>query len=453
MKGLWAAVIFFLVCVFFGLISFISIFYWGNYVAYSIDEKSLFFGRPFGITSNNGTSKLPQIAAQGSNVYVVWQDNAPGNYDIFFTYSSDNGSSFAPVHRLSNNTGASELPQIAAQGSEVYVVWQDNTPGNYDIFFTHSSDNGSSFAPVRSLSNNNGTSQLPQIAAQDGNVYVVWQDNTTGNYDIFFRRSLANGAKFNDHNLSKNNGTSQLPQIAAQGNNVYVVWQDNTTGNYDILFKRSSNNGNGFKSVNLENTNGTSVFPQITLDGNNVYVVWQDNTPGNDDIFLQRTLSNGTKFGDRNISNNNGTSERPQISISNGEIYVTWRDNDRGLYDVFFRHSKKDSATGRSEFGPSYNLNSSGESGSPILTTGSEFLYAVWTSSLDKKDKNVLEFYPFMVFRDNSGNSIPLTRLSSNQSMSNPDIAVSNENAFLVWEVTEAGNSDIFFKKISAGSF
>ena len=242
-------------------------------------------------------------------------------------------------------------------------------------------------------------------------------------------------------------------KLLLQGSNVYVVWQDNTPGNYDILFKRSSNNGNGFKSVNLENSNGTSVFPQIALDGNNVYVVWQDNTPGNDDIFLQRTLSNGTKFGDRNISNNNGTSEKPQISIPNGEIYVTWRDNDRGIYDIFFRHGKTDSETGRTEFGPSYNLNSSGESSSPTLTTGSEFLYAVWTSYLDKKDKNVLEFYPFMLFADNSGNSIPLTRLSSNQSMSNPDVAVSNENAFLVWEVTGAGNSDILFKKISAGSF
>ena len=54
---------------------------------------------------------------------------------------------------------------------------------------------------------------------------------------------LSNGTKFKDRNVSKNNGTSQLPQIAAQGNNVYVVWQDNTPGNYDILLKRSPNNG------------------------------------------------------------------------------------------------------------------------------------------------------------------------------------------------------------------
>ena len=247
--------------------------------------------------------------------------------------------------------------------------------------------------------------------------------------------------------------TSELPQIAVQGSNVYVVWQDNTPGNYDILFKRSSNNGNGFKTVNLKNSNGTSVFPQIALDGSNVYVVWQDNTPGNYDIFLQRSLSNGTKFGDRNISNNNSTSEMPQISLSDGQIYIIWRDNDRGIYDVFFRHGQKDSGTGKSEFAPSYDLNSTGESAGPIITSGSELVYGLWTSHLDKSDKSVLEFYPFMLFGDYSANSIPLTRLSSNQSVSNPDIAVFGQNAFLVWEGAEAGNSDIFFKKISAGSF
>ena len=58
-----------------------------------------------------------------------------------------------------------------------------------------------------------------------------------------------------------------------------------------------------------------------------------------------------------------------------------------------------------------------------------------------------------MLFEDESGDSIPLTRLSSNQSVSNPDIVVSDEDAFLVWEGRRAGNSDIFFKKISTKFF
>ena len=445
--------LYFILDVFFVLLLFIIFDNLSYFVVYGIQEKSLFFGHQFNISLSDGTSQFPQVAVQDNNVYVVWQDNTPGNYDIFFTHSSDNGKSFAPVRNMSNNNGTSELPQIAAQDNNVYVVWQDNTPGNYDIFFTHSSDNGKSFAPVRNMSNNNGTSELPQIAAQDNNVYVVWQDNTPGNYDIFFQRSLSNDTKFKDRNVSKNNGTSQFPQIAAHDNNVYVVWQDNTPGNYDILLKRSPNHGEGFRSVNLKNSNGTSQFPQIAVQDNNSYVLWQDNTPGNYDIFLQHFLSNGTKFNYRNLSNNNGTSELPHLSVSSNDIYVIWRNNDKGVHSVFFRHGQIDNITGKTEYGPSYSLNQTGEPSQAKMVTGSEHFYGVWTAYLNKSDASVLEFYPFMLLEDNSGDSIPLTRLSSNESVSNPDIATRNGDTFLVWESTGAGNKDIFFKKLSTNFF
>jgi glutaredoxin len=352
-KGMNEFAFYFILCVLFVFLLFIMFDMLSFYFAYGVQEKSLFFGRQFDISSNNGTSELPQIAVQGNNIYVVWQDNTPGNYDIFFTHSSDNGNSFAPVLNLSNNSG-----------------------------------------------------------------------------------------------------TSELPQIAVQGNNIYVVWQDNTPGNYDILFKRSTNYGEGFRGVNLKNSNGTSQFPQIAVNGNNVYVVWQDNTPGNYDIFLQRTLSNGTKFKYRNLSNNNGTSELPQLSVSSNNIYVIWKDNnDTGVHKMFFKHGQKDNATGKIEYSNSYSLNQSGEPAQAKIVTGSEYFYGVWTTYLNKKDVSALEFYPFRLFGDNSGNSIPLTRLSLNESVSNPDIATRDDDAFLVWESTEAGNRDIFFKKLSRNFF
>jgi hypothetical protein len=340
-----------ILCVFLVFLLFNSFYNLNYQFTHGIEERSLFFGPQFGISANNGTSENPQIAVEGNNVYVVWQDNTPGNYDIFFTHSSDNGSSFAPVSTL-----------------------------------------------------------------------------------------------------SKNNGTSENPQIAVEGNNVYVVWQDNTPGNSDILFKRSPNNGDRFRGVNLKNTNGTSENPQIAVGGNNVYVVWQDNTPGNYDIILQRILSNGTKFKERNLSNNNGTSEMPQISVSNLNSYIIWQDNTEGGYKIFFKHAQKNNATGKTDFGPSYSLNDSGDSAQPKIA-GSEIKYGVWITYLDKKAKSVLEFYPFMLFDDRSGDSIPLTRLSSNKSLSNPELAVSGNNAFIVWESAAAGNKDIFFKKVSAKSF
>ena len=43
--------------------------------------------------------------------------------------------SFGSTKNLSNNDGDSSNPQIISSGGKIYVVWQDDTPGNFDIFF------------------------------------------------------------------------------------------------------------------------------------------------------------------------------------------------------------------------------------------------------------------------------------------------------------------------------
>ena len=117
---------------------------------------------PINLSNNTGGSFIPQLAASGNNVYVTWEDNTPGNNDIFFVASNNNGTSFGTPINLSNNTGGSFDPQIAVSGNNIYVTWGDNTPGNNDIFVI---SNAQPFGTPINISNNPGTSQNPQIAA------------------------------------------------------------------------------------------------------------------------------------------------------------------------------------------------------------------------------------------------------------------------------------------------
>ena len=216
------------------------------------------------ISNNTGESGQPQIALSGNNVYVTWADRTPGiNFDIFFAVSIDNGQTFSTPINLSNNTGGSTEPQIAVSGTNVYVTWIDNTPGNFniDIFFAVSIDNGQSFSTPINLSNNTGLSSQQQIAASGNNVYIVWTDSTPGNNDILFATSNDNGQSFNTINISNNAGGSFQPQIALSGNNVYVTWADATPGNSDIFV--ISNDRPFGTPINLSNNAGSSSTPQI----------------------------------------------------------------------------------------------------------------------------------------------------------------------------------------------
>jgi Neuraminidase (sialidase) len=128
--------------------------------------------------------------------------------------STDNGATWKPVKNLSNNAGDSNTPEIAVSGPNVLVTWSDKSNGNYEIFLRRSVDNGAIFQPLVQISNNAGDSLDPQVTTVGPNVYIAWDDTTPGKYDIFLRRSADNGATWSAvKNLSSNPGYSFLVPV------------------------------------------------------------------------------------------------------------------------------------------------------------------------------------------------------------------------------------------------
>ena len=278
-------------CIIVCLISFVIVIFTEQY------SYGILFGNNIELSNKSSVPHDADIHVVGNNVYVVWSDNSTGNGDIYFKRSMDNGTIFAIASNIAKNNGSSISPQIAAVGNNVYVVWSDNSTGNGDIYFKRSMDNGDNFDRRKFVIKNNGSSISPQIAAVGNNVYVVWSDNSTGNGDIYFKRSMDNGDNFDRRKfVSKNNGSSILPQIAAVGNNLYVVWSDNSTGNGEIHFRGSTDNGTNFKTKNLSNNPGSSSEPRIVAYQNNVFVVWSDDSTGNGDIYMKISTDNANSF-------------------------------------------------------------------------------------------------------------------------------------------------------------
>ncbi|WP_415280987.1 hypothetical protein [Candidatus Nitrososphaera sp. FF02] len=122
-------------------------------------------------------------------MYIVWNDDIDSlsTFDAFLVGSSDSGDSFTLSYNISDNTDTSLHPHIAATGTGVYVVWDDDTgdPGTPDAFFANSSDNGVSFSAPINLSDAAGIISEPRVAASDNMIYVVWKDFTPGDSDVF----------------------------------------------------------------------------------------------------------------------------------------------------------------------------------------------------------------------------------------------------------------------------
>ena len=371
-------------------------------VSESRDNNSVpvVFENATNVTNNPMDSVYGQVAAWNNNVYMLWQDSMPPgykNYDIFIKSSNDNGTTFGSPVNLSNNSGFSEHPQIAAYDNNVYAIWADDTSGNREVFFTRSEDNSTSFDKIKNLSNNTSDSFNQEIAVFGDNVYVVWLDqDEADNTNILLKSSFDGGATFGRTvHISSDANQETFPKIAAYEDSVYVAWNmagDNLDerDNEGLFFVRSLDGGNTFDNImklNHENDfgelqvaafdeivyvvsggihsvdvngvfftrsidGGRSFSEPVTIDGNatfvnplNVevgaydeqfsYVAAQVTVLGNEEILLlEMTGNDSTRV--INLSNNPKISECPSIAMAGDNIYVVWEDMSPGNHEILY---------------------------------------------------------------------------------------------------------------------
>ena len=364
------------------------------------DSLPVVFENATNLTNNPLDSVYGQVAAWNNNVYLLWQDSMPPgytNYDIFIKNSVDNGTTFGSPINLSNNSGFSEHPQIAAYDNNVYAIWADDTSGNRDVLFISSENNGTSFGNIKNLSNDTSDSFNQEIAVFGENVYVVWLDQAEGDEaQILLKVSEDGGATFGRTvNISNNANHETFPKIAAYKDSVYIAWnmadgEPDKRDNEGLSFVRSLDGGTTFDNItklNPENDSGEAqvgafndsvyvvsggldpvnvngpIFIKSNDKGNNFsepvmidengafrnptnvevgaydeeisYVAAQVSVSGNEEIFLLEMTGNNLSrvF---NLSNNAKISECPSIAVAGNNIYVVWEDMTPGNHDILY---------------------------------------------------------------------------------------------------------------------
>src|SRR6266404_8440454 len=157
------------------------------------------FSAPKNVSNNLDFSFTPQMAVDlGGNIYVVWEDDSNTNSNILFSRSTDGGVTFSAPKSLSDTSGFSFNPRIAVDThGAINVVWEDDSPGNLDVFFSRSTDGGTTFSAPIDLSADAADSANPQVATDAaGNIFVVWENDTAGALGILFSRSIDGGLTF-----------------------------------------------------------------------------------------------------------------------------------------------------------------------------------------------------------------------------------------------------------------
>ena len=300
------------------------------------------------LSNSKGDSENPAIAVSGSNLYVVWRDNTPEKYGIYFVRSGNGGKTWKAPQRLTKDTLIFKNPDIAVSGSTIYVVWSDCTSWKFEIeiYFLKSTDGGTTWLSPKRLTKNSGDSYDPKIAVDGSNLYVVWSDNTPGNGEIYFMRSINGGASWKaPQRLTNDKGSSGsgAPEIIAEGSNLYLVYNnENSSDGLEVYFLKSVDGGKTWRAAQrLTNQQGRSTYPRIAVHEQNLYVVWLEGGDLSWDMFFLGSTNGGTTWEEspRNLTNFHGILHPPSIAVEGSNLYVVWQDITPGNYEIYFMRS------------------------------------------------------------------------------------------------------------------
>ncbi|MCD4791921.1 MAG: T9SS type A sorting domain-containing protein [Bacteroidales bacterium] len=223
------------------------------------------------------------------------------------------------VINISNNESSSENPDIEVLQQNIYVVWEDNTTGTFLIYFSEFDGNWSTPAPVSTAV----SGENPRIAVDTDNITVVWQA-ADGIYYSQYNNDIWSEASF----IPGSTGGT-FPDISVEDNKLYVVWNKENEVyfcKYDI---------NWTEPLNISNSDGGSLSPSLFVKNNIIHVVWYEYISDDLEIMYSNNIDNSWSE-PVNISNTPDWSWFPQITADEDSVYIVWEENLLTNTEIYF---------------------------------------------------------------------------------------------------------------------
>lgn len=175
-----------------------------------------------------GEIAIITVCATDSNhdIYICFAAGSPLNYEVYLTKSTDGGANWSlPLQINDDTTGMQRMVEMYIDPEDnIHIAWLDGSLGEWNIFYSYSTDGGTTFSDDVKITTE-GTSfsytrpgdYFTLRSGPDGRLYIVWTDGRGSDQDIYFAKQDITPPQLT-HN----------PSIAAYQNQPYTVTVDAT---------------------------------------------------------------------------------------------------------------------------------------------------------------------------------------------------------------------------------
>ncbi|MFX1319318.1 MAG: sialidase family protein [Promethearchaeota archaeon] len=215
-------------------------------------------GATFSPTSIPAEVSIPYIHCSSNDTLFITYingttDEAPSS-QIFLTRSSDRGVTWTPSIRVGPTYTEVDLITVVNTDSSqnVYVAYAAGLTDNKEIYVIKSTDGGNTWNSPQQVNDYNGgitgnQRMVEMFIDQDDTIHVAWLDTRRGQYDIYYSYSTDGGSSFSDDEritevgfpLTFDRPGDYFTMRAAPNGEMCIVWTDGRNGvNHDIYFAR-----------------------------------------------------------------------------------------------------------------------------------------------------------------------------------------------------------------------
>ena len=382
-------------------------------VSYEFATQMRSFGRNVRVSwGPDGFDKgsAATVCDSEGNIWVVWHVGAAGERDIYVSRKTQGYSEFADPLRLTVDAGDQSYPDIAVgTDDKLYVTWQDNRRGNWDVYVSTSAD-GATWSAETRVTDSEDNQVRPAIIVDsqlpDNRAYIAYQDDSAGHQDIYVASSTTFFVNSTETRVTPAVGDQIDPDIAVDAaGTVYLVWADGRGGTGYDVYGAASNDGS-WGNVLVVAGAGSQPAPVIAAEasGSGLHFLWVDDTGTSSNIYYASSDAMPVaSLTGTDIVNDAADQTAPAIittgSVGGGlNVFACWQDARNvatsGDTDVYF--VEVGAGSEESVFvGDDGSLSNQSEPALGVDSYG--YPYIVWT---DDRDGNTEIYYAGSTFMD-----------------------------------------------------
>jgi uncharacterized repeat protein (TIGR02543 family) len=330
---------------------------------YSFATEMYAFGTSRSICADQtrvNQGKPVTVSDDRGNLWVVWQAGGAGRRQIYaarYVPDVDTYNSTVPV---SGSTGDHCNPAVAIDGAgTLYVVWQENAGGAWDIYASTSVDGSTWSTPKRVSDATTGPANPPVnrinpvVAASrqsPGLVAVAWQDDRSGNQDIYVSQSTNQFQTLTISRVTSDMADQVNPVVAVDSQDaVVVLWTDARNGKTKTQIYGAASDNGPWTNVAVVTAGGKQSSPRVASGsaGRVLHLAWVDDAAGSPDVFYARMdgLPTSPLTGVDIVDDTSGAAQQaPAITAvgadGNDKVFLCWEDGRNlaysGTTDLYF---------------------------------------------------------------------------------------------------------------------